>query len=124
MGLFGGVGKAVGGFVADQLNQISNPQLPSDLVVGDDIVIGKTQTESGLYTRLIKGSVNNQKGVLGNILSGYATKTQFTQNISPAIVGAATNLAIQGIGALAGKIGAGATATSLATPKLENNITK
>lgn len=107
LGLFGKIGKAAGSAINDTLNTTQHPLLPSDLVINDKI------TDSGLYTKLAAGNVNNQKTAVGNFLSSFSTPKQFQQNIGPAAVSVLTDIASKGIGKLANKLGVGSLATNL-----------
>jgi hypothetical protein len=107
LGLFGKIGKAAGSAINDTLNTTQHPLLPSDLVINDKI------TDSGLYTKLAAGNINNQKTAVGNFLSSFSTPKQFQQNIGPAAVSVLTDIASKGIGKLANKLGVGSLATNL-----------
>ena len=107
LGLFGKIGKAAGSAINDTLNTTQRPQLPSDLVINDSV------TDSGLYTKLSAGSVNNQKTAVGNFLSGVATPQQFKQSIGPAAVSALSSIALNGLGKLASKLSIASAASNL-----------
>jgi hypothetical protein len=107
LGLFGKIGKAAGSAINDTLNTTQRPQLPSDLVINDSV------TDSGLYTKLSAGSVNNQKTAVGNFLSGVATPQQFRQNIGPAAVNALSSIALKGLGKLANRLSIASSASNL-----------
>ena len=107
LGVFGKIGKAAGSAINDTLNTTQHPLLPSDLVINDSI------TDDKLYAKLAAGNINNQKTAVGNFLNGVATPQQFKQNIGPAVVSAASSIALKGLGKLASKLSIASQASDL-----------
>lgn len=81
--VFGPLGRAVGGAVADFA-----PKYPDDWL---DSQVGDNTLKFDRYADLLAGRINNNKSGLGKIISGLKTPNQFKENIGTALVSAGLN---------------------------------
>ena len=79
--VFGPLGRAVGGAIAD-----FKPKYPDDWLDGEE-----TDYKFDRYADLLAGRINNNKSGLGKIIGGLKTPNQFKENIGTALVSAGLN---------------------------------
>lgn len=76
--VFGPLGRAVGGAIAD-----FKPKYPDDWLDGEE-----TDYKFDRYADLLAGRINNNKSGLGKIIGGLKTPNQFKENIATTLVSA------------------------------------